>query len=216
PSSRRPGTCLPRPAPTANCPAASPTTTPELPPNRSDQASRLRTGAGTGTSSMRARLPRGATPAGRLPGALGEQLNGRPLALPDPQHVRAVPCRLPQRRIQRRRTTPMTPKLAGTAALVTGASSGIGAATARRLAQDGACVALVARRRDRLQALAADIENAGGTALAVEADITDRAQAEAAIKQAAGQFGRFDILVNNAGRCSWAQSSARTPGSGTA
>ena len=93
----------------------------------------------------------------------------------------------------------MTPKLAGTAALVTGASSGIGAATARRLAQDGACVALVARRRDRLQALAADIENAGGTALAVEADITDRAQAEAAVQQAAGQFGRLDIPVNNAG-----------------
>ena len=93
----------------------------------------------------------------------------------------------------------MTPKLAGTAALVTGASSGIGAATARRLAQDGASVALVARRRDRLQALAADIENAGGTALAVEADITDRAQAEAAVQQAAGQFGRLDILVNNAG-----------------
>jgi NADP-dependent 3-hydroxy acid dehydrogenase YdfG len=93
----------------------------------------------------------------------------------------------------------MTPKLAGTAALVTGASSGIGAATARRLAQDGACVALVARRRVRLQALAADIENAGGTALAVEADITDRAQAEAAVQQAAGQFGRLDILVNNAG-----------------
>jgi NAD(P)-dependent dehydrogenase (short-subunit alcohol dehydrogenase family) len=93
----------------------------------------------------------------------------------------------------------MTPKLAGTAALVTGASSGIGAATARRLAQDGACVALVARRLDRLQALAADIENAGGTALAVEADITDRAQAEAAVEQAAGRFGRLDILVNNAG-----------------
>ena len=53
--------------------------------------------------------------------------------------------------------------------------------------------------RDRLQALAADIENAGGTALALEADITDRAQAEAAVQQAAGQFGRLDILVNNAG-----------------
>ncbi len=93
----------------------------------------------------------------------------------------------------------MTPKLAGTAALVTGASSGIGAATARRLAQDGACVALVARGLDRLQALAADIDKEGGTALAVQADITDRAQAEAAVQQAAGQFGRLDILVNNAG-----------------
>jgi NADP-dependent 3-hydroxy acid dehydrogenase YdfG len=93
----------------------------------------------------------------------------------------------------------MTSKLAGTAALVTGASSGIGAATARRLAQDGASVTLVARRRDRLQALAADIGKAGGTALAVEADITDRAQAEAAVQQAVQRFGRLDTLVNNPG-----------------
>ena len=93
----------------------------------------------------------------------------------------------------------MTSKLAGTAALVTGASSGIGAAAARRLAHDGASVTLVARRRDRLQALAADIGKAGGTALAVEADITDRAQAEAAVQQAVQRFGRLDTLVNNAG-----------------
>jgi NADP-dependent 3-hydroxy acid dehydrogenase YdfG len=93
----------------------------------------------------------------------------------------------------------MTAKLAGTAALVTGASSGIGAAAARRLAQHGASVTLVARRRDRLEALAASIENAGGTALAVEADITDRAQAEAAVQQAVQRFGRLDTLVNNAG-----------------
>jgi len=65
-------------------------------------------------------------------------------------------------------------------ALVTGASSGIGEATARRLAEGGAAVALVGRRADRLTTLAAHIGEAGGTALVVEADITDRAQAESA------------------------------------
>jgi NADP-dependent 3-hydroxy acid dehydrogenase YdfG len=67
----------------------------------------------------------------------------------------------------------MTQKLSGTTALVTGASSGIGAATALRLAADGASVALVARRKNRLEDLAAQIQQAGGTALVVEADITD-------------------------------------------
>jgi len=93
----------------------------------------------------------------------------------------------------------MESELTGTTALVTGASSGIGAATARQLAEHGASVALVARRRDRLEALAADIDKAGGTALVLEADITDRTQAEAAVLQAAERFGRLDILVNNAG-----------------
>ena len=93
----------------------------------------------------------------------------------------------------------MESKLTGTTALVTGASSGIGAATARQLAEHGASVALVARRRDRLEALAADIDKAGGTALVLEADITDRTQAEAAVQQGVERFGRLDILVNNAG-----------------
>ncbi|QDO03359.1 SDR family NAD(P)-dependent oxidoreductase [Streptomyces sp. RLB3-17] len=93
----------------------------------------------------------------------------------------------------------MPSKLTGTVALVTGASSGIGAATARRLAEDAASVALVARRKARLDGIAAEIEKAGGTALVVEADITDRTQAEAAVQQAVEHFGRLDTLVNNAG-----------------
>ncbi|MFE5083436.1 SDR family NAD(P)-dependent oxidoreductase [Streptomyces mirabilis] len=93
----------------------------------------------------------------------------------------------------------MPSTLTGTVALVTGASSGIGAATARRLAEDGASVALVARRKGRLNDLATEIGKAGGTALVVEADITDRTQAEAAVQQAVEHFGRLDTLVNNAG-----------------
>ena len=93
----------------------------------------------------------------------------------------------------------MTSNLTGTIALVNGASSGVGEATAGRLAKNGASVALVARRRARLEALAAEIEQAGGTALVVEADITDRTQAEAAVQQTFERFGRLDILVNNAG-----------------
>ena len=93
----------------------------------------------------------------------------------------------------------MTASLAGTTALITGASSGIGEATARRLAGLGASVALVARRRMHLEVLATEIREGGGRAHVVEADITDRLQAEAAVRATLDHFGRLDVLVNNAG-----------------
>jgi NADP-dependent 3-hydroxy acid dehydrogenase YdfG len=90
-------------------------------------------------------------------------------------------------------------RLDGTVALVTGASSGIGEATAEQLAAQGAAVALAARRADRLDALAARIRGAGGTALVVEADITEQAQAVSAVERTVSELGRLDTLVNNAG-----------------
>ncbi|NUP47862.1 MAG: SDR family NAD(P)-dependent oxidoreductase [Catenulispora sp.] len=89
--------------------------------------------------------------------------------------------------------------LTGTVAFVTGASSGIGAAIARRLAREGAAVALIARRRDLLAELAAGITVRGGKALVLDADITDPARAQDAVQQAVERLGRLDILVNNAG-----------------
>jgi NADP-dependent 3-hydroxy acid dehydrogenase YdfG len=89
--------------------------------------------------------------------------------------------------------------LAGSVALVTGASSGIGAATARVLAAEGVAVAVAARRVDRLEDLASEIRSAGGNVLVIEADVTSRQQAEGAVDRAVEEFGRLDILVNNAG-----------------
>ena len=93
----------------------------------------------------------------------------------------------------------MTAQLDSTVALVTGASSGIGEATARALAAQGSAVALVARRKDRLDALATDITGAGGRALVVEADVTDRDQAIGAVKRTVDELGRLDTVINNAG-----------------
>lgn len=84
-------------------------------------------------------------------------------------------------------------------ALVTGASSGLGARFARVLAARGAAVALCARRLDRLEALAAEIRAAGGKALAVRMDATDAASLIDAVASAEAAFGTVDILVNNAG-----------------
>ncbi|MBR2687145.1 MAG: SDR family oxidoreductase [Aquamicrobium sp.] len=89
--------------------------------------------------------------------------------------------------------------IVGKVALVTGASSGIGAATAKRLAAEGVIVGLAARRKDRIEALAAEIEAAGGRALALQADVTDLGSCETAARALINQFGRLDVLVNNAG-----------------
>src|SRR5215218_10038739 len=90
--------------------------------------------------------------------------------------------------------------LDGTVVLVTGASSGIGEATARALAARGARIALAARRLERLERLAAEIGDEGRTALAIRSDITEQAQAVDAVERTVNEFGRLDVLVNNAGQ----------------
>jgi NADP-dependent 3-hydroxy acid dehydrogenase YdfG len=90
-------------------------------------------------------------------------------------------------------------RLQGTVSLVTGASSGIGDATALRLAQLGSQLAIVARRGDRLRELAAKIDREGSTALVIEADVTSEEQARGAVERTVAELGRLDTLVNNAG-----------------
>jgi NADP-dependent 3-hydroxy acid dehydrogenase YdfG len=94
----------------------------------------------------------------------------------------------------------MATSLDGTVALVTGASSGIGEATARALAAQGAKVALAARRLERLERLASEIGGSGHTALAIQSDITDQKQAVAAVDRTVDELGRLDVVVNNAGQ----------------
>lgn len=93
----------------------------------------------------------------------------------------------------------MGERLDGTVALITGASSGIGEATARMLAANGAAVAIAARRKDRLDALAGEIRDSGGRTLAVECDITDQEQAIGLVAETVRELGRLDTVVNNAG-----------------
>ena len=93
----------------------------------------------------------------------------------------------------------MADRLDGTVALVTGASSGIGEATAEALAADGAAVVLAARRTDRLEELAGRIEEAEGRALVIEVDVTEEDQVKAMVQRTVDELGRLDTIVNNAG-----------------
>lgn len=90
-------------------------------------------------------------------------------------------------------------ELSGKVAIITGASSGIGQATARKLAADGAKVVLAARRTDRLEELKSEIEKAGGSAHVVATDVTDADAVKRLAKETKDAFGPCDILINNAG-----------------
>jgi short-subunit dehydrogenase len=103
----------------------------------------------------------------------------------------------------------MRPTLAGEVAIVTGASSGIGAATAHELARRGAVVVLAARRAGALEAQAQAIRAAGGKATPVQTDLADRAQVTRLVDCTLATFGRVDVLVNNAG-ANWSKAFAST------
>ena len=93
----------------------------------------------------------------------------------------------------------MAGSLNGKVAVVTGASSGIGEATVRSLAGEGAAVVAGARRKERLDGLVEEVTRDGGKAIAVECDVADEQQAHALVDRAIEEFGKIDILVNNAG-----------------
>ena len=93
----------------------------------------------------------------------------------------------------------MTQGIKNKIVVVTGASSGLGEATARLLSAQGATVVLGARRADRLQSLAKDLESRGGKALALTTDVTRREQVKALVDSAVQAYGRIDVMINNAG-----------------
>lgn len=93
----------------------------------------------------------------------------------------------------------MTDNIAGKVIIITGASSGMGAAAARHLAGHGASIVLAARRTDRIEGIVADITGSGGKAIAVETDVTRLEDTQRLAKAAIDAFGRIDVLVNNAG-----------------
>jgi NADP-dependent 3-hydroxy acid dehydrogenase YdfG len=92
-----------------------------------------------------------------------------------------------------------TSGIGGKVAVITGASSGIGESTAKLLAREGARVVLGARRKDRIDALAKEISDSGGRAVAVATDVTRRSDVDDLVKRALDTFERVDVLVNNAG-----------------
>src|ERR1051325_10519942 len=93
----------------------------------------------------------------------------------------------------------MSNNIAGKVVVVTGASSGLGEATARLLSAQGAKVVLGARRIDRLQSLAEELEGSGGKALAIATDVTDYDQVKRLVDAAVQAYGRIDVIINNAG-----------------
>ncbi len=93
----------------------------------------------------------------------------------------------------------MTQDIQDKVIVITGASSGLGEATARLLSAQGACVVLGARRSDRIQTLANELTAKGGKAIAKTTDVTDRAQVKALVDAAVQAYGHIDVMINNAG-----------------
>jgi len=93
----------------------------------------------------------------------------------------------------------MSKNIEGKVVVITGASSGLGEATARHLSAEGATVVLAARRTDRIKSLADEINDNGGKALAVTTDVTDREQVKELVDAAVKNYGRIDVMLNNAG-----------------